>query len=569
VAVPVSLPERRRKRRTLLIILTAAILAAVFVFLTGPPTFVPTTAISRVDSPAVRGAFHIHTTRSDGALDKAAIAAAAARAGLQFAIFTDHGDATRAPDAPQYLDGVLCLDAVEISTNGGHYIALGMGTAPYRLGGEADDVAEDVRRLGGFGLVAHPSSARAELAWADWTVRIDGLEWLNADSEWRDESRLRLTRAFLDYLWRPAGALASLLDRPADTLGHWDQLAAKRRVVALAGHDAHGGLGAESGGRSGRRLHVPSYESSFSTFSVYATLERGLTADPVQDAALLLGAIREGRVFTAIDALAAPASFEFTGDVGGTIVRAGQAMPASGGPARFTVHATVPPGAVTTLLRDGRGIVQANGGELEHTAALPGVYRVEVHIPRAPGIPPVPWLVSNPIYRWQAPPSIEAAPPLKTISRHALIGGSWRVEASPGSSGRVTADSESVGLQYELRGGAEASQFVALATDVRGLAGDADVIELDGRASKPIRLSVQLRFNEAAESRWGRSIYLDQNERQVQIPLGRLRPSGSSGIRPPLSRATSALFVVDLTNTSPGSEGGFTLRNVRLAHEER
>ena len=62
---------------------------------------------------------------------------AAARAGLKFVVFTDHGDATATPEPPAYRSGVLCLDAVEISTAGGHYIALDMPTAPYPLGGEA------------------------------------------------------------------------------------------------------------------------------------------------------------------------------------------------------------------------------------------------------------------------------------------------------------------------------------------------------------------------------------------------------------------------------------------------
>ena len=65
----------------------------------------------------------MHTTRSDGAAGKPAIAAAAAGAGLQFVIFTDHGDATRPPDPPVYIEGVLCLDGVEISTADGHYVA--------------------------------------------------------------------------------------------------------------------------------------------------------------------------------------------------------------------------------------------------------------------------------------------------------------------------------------------------------------------------------------------------------------------------------------------------------------
>src|SRR5262245_55919100 len=64
----------------------------------------------------VYGAYHVHTNRSDGTGSPDEIADAAARAGLTFVIFTDHGDATRAADAPQYRHGVLCIDAVEIAT---------------------------------------------------------------------------------------------------------------------------------------------------------------------------------------------------------------------------------------------------------------------------------------------------------------------------------------------------------------------------------------------------------------------------------------------------------------------
>src|SRR6202035_4530259 len=113
------------------------------------------------------------------------VAAAAARAGLKFVIFTDHGDATRVPDAPAYRSGVLCLDGVEISTGGGHYVAIDMPTAPYPLGGEPRDVVEDVKRLGGFGIVAHPDSPKPELQWRDWSARFDAVELLNLDTSWR------------------------------------------------------------------------------------------------------------------------------------------------------------------------------------------------------------------------------------------------------------------------------------------------------------------------------------------------------------------------------------------------
>src|SRR5436309_12998804 len=79
------------------------------------------------------GAYHIHTARSDGVGDKRDVARAAARAGLTFVILTNHGDATRPPDPPAYLEGVLCLDAVEISTDDGHYVAIDMPRAPYPL----------------------------------------------------------------------------------------------------------------------------------------------------------------------------------------------------------------------------------------------------------------------------------------------------------------------------------------------------------------------------------------------------------------------------------------------------
>ena len=116
-------------------------------------------------------------------------------------------------------------------------------TSPYRLGGDADAVAEDVARLGGFGIAAHPFSPRAELAWSDWNVPLDGIEWLNADTEWRDEGKTALARALLGQSSRPGGALASLLDRPDAALAKLDELAAGRHVVAVAGHDAHGGFG--------------------------------------------------------------------------------------------------------------------------------------------------------------------------------------------------------------------------------------------------------------------------------------------------------------------------------------
>ena len=154
---------------------TAALVAAVVVF--AAVTLPPARLLLPAESDgAVPGIVHVHTIRSDGRGTPDEIAAAAARAGLKFVVFTDHGDATRTPDRPMYRSGVLCLDAVEISTTGGHYIAIDMPASPYPLGGEARDVVEDVKRLGGIGIVAHPDSPKPELRWREWVAPFDAIE---------------------------------------------------------------------------------------------------------------------------------------------------------------------------------------------------------------------------------------------------------------------------------------------------------------------------------------------------------------------------------------------------------
>jgi PHP domain-containing protein len=160
--------------------LAAAI--AVSIVLTLPPARVP---LAAGDDGTIPGILHVHTNRSDGLGTPEQVAAAAARAGLKFVVFTDHGDATRTPDPPAYRSGVLCLDGVEISTSDGHYAVFDMPAAPYPLAGESRDVVDDVRRLGGFGIVAHPDSPKSELAWTDWATPFDAIELLNPDTSWR------------------------------------------------------------------------------------------------------------------------------------------------------------------------------------------------------------------------------------------------------------------------------------------------------------------------------------------------------------------------------------------------
>src|SRR5690554_3326166 len=63
------------------------------------------------DPRIVRGAFHVHTDRSDGTGTPEEVARAAAAAGRAFVVTPDHGGGTRQPDPPRCVDGVRLGDA--------------------------------------------------------------------------------------------------------------------------------------------------------------------------------------------------------------------------------------------------------------------------------------------------------------------------------------------------------------------------------------------------------------------------------------------------------------------------
>jgi hypothetical protein len=542
----------------------AVVLAAIGVFVvvgTLPPKPIHVMgANSALLGRTVRGAVHIHSTRSDGLGDKASIAAAARRAGLQFVVLTDHGDGTRQPDSPAYVDGVLCVDGVEISTDDGHYMAIGAERSPYPLGGSGASVVEDVRRLGGFGIAAHPTSNRRDLQWSDWEAPIDALEWLNTDSEWRNESRVHLSALIVPYLFRPAGALSRVLDRPETALLNWDDLIQRRRVLGIAGNDAHGGIGGRVEDQSDRwSVRIPSYEASFRTFSTNVSLKQPLSGNASVDAAAILELLKAGRFYTEVDAVATGATLEFTGRTAEESVEQGSVLGGEG-IATFRAAAQLPPGAVLVAYTNGEVVGESRTGTLEFKSDEQGGHRVEVHVTGAPGMPPVPWLVSNPIFR--LPPTIDVPAPTGTVIR-GLKEASWRIEKEEGSQGTVRTSETGVEFAYKLREGARVSQFVALATDLADVP-EFDALRFSVQSVAPRRLSVQLRFSRDGDARWRKSVYVDSTRRVVTIPVEGLRRADGPPARPAVQRATSWLFVMDLTNAAPGDSGKFEMADVAL-----
>ncbi|MFO7692557.1 MAG: CehA/McbA family metallohydrolase [Vicinamibacterales bacterium] len=520
--------------------------------------------------PVVRGAYHIHSTVSDGTGSAEEISAAAARAGLRFVILTDHGDGLGPPTPPRYIGAVLCIEAVEISTSGGHYVALGMAPPPYPLGGEARDVVDDVKRLGGFGVAAHPDSGKRELRWDDWDAPIDALEWFNADSQWRDERRWRLLPTILQYPLRPAEAVASLFDRPDDLLHRWDALTARRRVVGLAAADAHARMGL--GGKTDPYdelvyVKAPSYEAMFRAFSLRVELREPFSGDPARDAGGLVAAIRDGRVYAAFDSVAGPASLAFSAASGGVEARQGDVL-AIDGPVRLRAATNGPPETSLRLLRNGEVVSRTRGPALEWTGNRPGAYRIEAYVPGAPGDPPLPWILSNPVYVGMGEPAAapDAGPPPEAL----LVwpSGSWRIEKDERSSGRVETSGSGEFIRHTLHfelGREGSSPFVALATTDVGALHDASRLAFRAASAHPMRLSVQVRLvDDAVERRWQRSIHLSPDPREIIVRFADMRTVGT-GAREAFApaRIHSLLFVVDSVHTKPGGGGVAWIEGLR------
>jgi len=558
----------------------AAVLAAAIVFIiaTLPPRRLSLDAISDRTIP---GVMHVHTSRSDGLSSPDEVAAAAARAGLKFLIFTDHGDATRKPDPPSYRSGVLCLDGVEVSTSGGHYIAIDMPASPYPLGGEARDVVEDVARLGGFGIAAHPDSPKLELRWEDWTVPIDGVELLNLDTSWRVLAeqpgwapRGRLLTGLIDYPFRPAESIARLI-QPTTALPQWDALTRRRNLVSVGGADAHAKLARNiDPDTAGLTLPLPSYESSFKVLSIRVLPDAPLSGDAARDAAMVFKAIRAGHLYTVVDGLASPPAFEFTAANSTGTVGQGDRLGA-GGPVTLHIRSNAPAGFVT-YIRDGLRTISTvhDSHDLTvHAGDAPAVYWAEIV---APGPQPITWLRSNPIYIGSPQPLPSPAPAAARPAAVPVFDGrtsaGWAFEHDAHSLAAVdvatTVERSELRFRFGLADGPAVGQYTSLVLTALDGAEPFEAIRFRIRAEKPMRISVQARIVNA--DRWQRSVYVEPTSQERTVRFDDLRPVGSRDMRPIAARdIRSIMFVVDTTNTRTGTSGRIWLSDVAFVRRQQ
>ena len=97
-----------------------------------------------------------------------------------------------------------------------------------------------------------------------------------------------------------------------------------------------------------------------------------------------------------------------------------------------------------------------------------------------------------------------------------------------------------------------------------------DRVRFSTRAERPMRVSVQVRAVAGTTlERWQRSVYLEPEDRDRVVHFADMTPVGATrSTHPTLTDVRSLMFVIDTTNTKPGSSGRIWLSSVRLEKEE-
>ena len=239
-------------------------------------------------------------------------------------------------------------------------------------------------------------------------------------------------------------------------------------------------------------------------------------------------------------------------------------------PVSLEASAGGPPGVEIALYRQGRAVARSREPVLRFevpAGAAPGAYRVEVDLDGAPGAPPMPWIVSNPIYVGQVRgPASEARPVPVAVDALTAPGG-WRAEWSDDSDARVERIGQDVRLRFRLGAGPGSLRRGGVRPRAGSVTPEVSFV-FDASASRPLRASVQLRSAGGAggDWRWRRSFHAGAASAPVRVDLGDLVPVGPAPRRPTAS-VDSLLVVVDAVNTAGGTSGVLTLGAPRLVTE--
>jgi hypothetical protein len=345
-----------------------------------------------------KGVLHVHSFlggHSRGNFDD--IIAGAKSNQLNFVVMTEHTSAsfnTAAMTLKGVHGGILFINGNEVSATNSDRLLILPGDEAASLDGSLQTHELIAKAKGSLAFVAYPQEFNS------WDASgYDGVEVYNV---YTNAQQINPLVMFFDGLWSyrsyPDLLFAAFYSRPTENLRKWDEatLTTGRRLVAIAGNDAHANVGINLQDESGKSLlglQLDPYARSFRLVRLHLLVskEKPLTAES------LLEALSQGHCFIGFDLFGETSGFNFTASNGVENKIQGDDI-ALGKGVRLTVSSPVAGRVV--LLKDGRSIQDETGvNKKEYLVTEPGTYRVEVYLPQLPGpVADQPWIISNPIY---------------------------------------------------------------------------------------------------------------------------------------------------------------------------
>jgi hypothetical protein len=338
------------------------------------------------------GAVHLHSTVSDGSLSIPEIAEIANTVDIDFLMFSDHNTlAPKREGLEGWYERVCVLIGYEINdlNDQNHYLAFRISEEVPGL--EAHDYVNQVKKGGGFGIIAHPAEKRSfsdaypAYPWTEWDVEaFDAIEIWNQLSEWMEG----VTRMNILYrIWHP---LKSIRFPVYEILQRWDRLNRNRRVSGIGGIDVHAyrlrflGL---------FPVEIYPYKVQFKSIRTHVLLDKPLTENgspiPFENAEkMIYDALIQGSSFISNYSLGNARGFRFWASEKDEYHLSGSRLPLNN---IYMLHAVIPSEAHIRLLKDSQVIKEVNGSLLEEYVRSPGVYRIEAFRKKRG------WIYSNPI----------------------------------------------------------------------------------------------------------------------------------------------------------------------------
>jgi hypothetical protein len=344
-----------------------------------------------------KGAIHVHSFLGGHSNGNFAELISGARVNqLDFVIMTEHPQAefdTSAMTLNGMHAGILFVNGNEVSTASGDRLLLipGQPNAALMSAQTTQQVIDQQRSAGGLAIAAYPSESQ------NWTAtNVDGVEVYNLFTNARQINRFV---TFFDGLWSYRGyadlMFGNFFARPSENIQRWNAAMSNnnRKLVAIAGNDAHSNVGLSLDDAAGNKLigfKLDPYERSFRTVRTHVLIKK----DQRLSREALLEAISQGHCYLSFDLFSDTSGFVFRINNSDRIM--GDDVALSSQP-RFQVQSPLP--ARIVLLKNGDAIEQKSGTSAEFSPGAPGVYWVELYLDSLPApVAGQPWVISNPIY---------------------------------------------------------------------------------------------------------------------------------------------------------------------------